>query len=384
MYSIADYGAMIADKVRMGAFVTALRAAVKSDSIVVDIGTGTGIFALLACHFGARRVYAIEPGDVIHVAREIAAANGYERRIEFIQALSTEVDLPEQADVIVSDIGGSLPWYRRHIPAIADARRRFLAPGGLLIPLQDTAWAAVIEAPDQYRRDLGVWTDNDFQITMEPARRLAVNTFSTIRPTSDRLMTDVQRWATVDYRIADDADVHGRVVWTARRGATAHGLAAGFDRTVSEGVVLSNAPDAANDIRPERIYGSLFFPWSTPVMLDAGDQIEVVLKGKLAAEDYVWSWQTTVRGEGSAAKVSFVQSTFLGAPLSAPRLRKRGASYTPVLNEDGRAARFVLDSMSQSLPVGTIARRLSAEFGGRFRNPRDTLSYVADLAQKYG
>src|SRR5688500_16267123 len=137
MYSIADYGLMIADKIRMAAFSAAMRRAITPDSVVIDIGTGTGIFALLACRFGARRVYAIEPSDVIHVAGEIAAANGFARRIEFIQAVSTEIDLPERGDVIVADIGGCLPWYEQHIPAIADARCRFLAPGGVLIPQQD-------------------------------------------------------------------------------------------------------------------------------------------------------------------------------------------------------------------------------------------------------
>jgi protein arginine N-methyltransferase 1 len=87
MYSIADYGAMIADHGRMDAFVRALGRAVKPGAVVVDIGTGTGIFALLACRFGARRVYAIEPSDAIQVAREIAAANGCADRIEFIQAM---------------------------------------------------------------------------------------------------------------------------------------------------------------------------------------------------------------------------------------------------------------------------------------------------------
>ncbi|MDH3444335.1 MAG: 50S ribosomal protein L11 methyltransferase, partial [Deltaproteobacteria bacterium] len=56
MYSIFDYGSMIADHVRMDAYARALRRAVTADSVVLDIGTGTGIFALLACQFGARRV----------------------------------------------------------------------------------------------------------------------------------------------------------------------------------------------------------------------------------------------------------------------------------------------------------------------------------------
>ena len=108
MYSIADYGAMISDKVRMSAFAHALREAVTPGAVVVDIGTGTGIFALLACRFGAGRVYAIEAADAIQVAREIAAANGCADRIEFIQAMSTQVTLPERADIVISDIGDML------------------------------------------------------------------------------------------------------------------------------------------------------------------------------------------------------------------------------------------------------------------------------------
>ena len=39
MYSIADYGAMIGDSVRMSAFVRALRQAVTPGAVVIDIGT---------------------------------------------------------------------------------------------------------------------------------------------------------------------------------------------------------------------------------------------------------------------------------------------------------------------------------------------------------
>src|SRR5688500_7191336 len=126
MYSIAEYGAMIADTARMDAFTRALRRVITPESVVVDIGTGTGILALLACQLGARRVYAIEPNEAIHVARAAAAANGYADRIEFLQALSTAVTLPEQVHLIVSDIGGLLPWLQHHLTTIVDARTRFL------------------------------------------------------------------------------------------------------------------------------------------------------------------------------------------------------------------------------------------------------------------
>ena len=47
-YTVADYGAMIVDPVRMDRYVRALEQAVRPDAVVVDIGTGTGIFALLS------------------------------------------------------------------------------------------------------------------------------------------------------------------------------------------------------------------------------------------------------------------------------------------------------------------------------------------------
>src|SRR5687768_12813489 len=109
MYSISSYGKMIADSIRTQAYASAIGRAIKPDSVVLDIGTGIGIFAMLACQFGARRVYAIEPDDAIQVARETAAANGFADRIEFIQGLSTRIALPERVDVIVSDLRGVLP-----------------------------------------------------------------------------------------------------------------------------------------------------------------------------------------------------------------------------------------------------------------------------------
>jgi protein arginine N-methyltransferase 1 len=96
MYSTRAFGSMIADTVRMRAYTAALRAAVKPGDVVLDIGTGTGIFALLACQYGASKVYAIEPNDNIQVARKLARENGFQDRIEFIQDLSTKVDLPER------------------------------------------------------------------------------------------------------------------------------------------------------------------------------------------------------------------------------------------------------------------------------------------------
>jgi protein arginine N-methyltransferase 1 len=385
MYSIADYGAMIADRVRMDGFARALRQAVEPGSIVIDIGTGTGIFALLACRFGAKRVYAIEPADAIQIAREIAKANGCADRIEFIQAKSTDVTLPERADVIVSDIGGILPWFQHHIPSIVDARHRLLAAGGVLIPRQDTVWAAVVDAPELYARRTGPWRENVFGLDMEAARSIVVNTIGKGGVTREQLLTPTARWATLDYTRIEDHDIRARLTWTTERPGLGHGFVAGFDRLVGDGLTLSNAPDAPDDIRPRGIYGTLFFPWRDAVHLAPGDSVTVDLDATLVGADYVWSWATHVEEQGTRAeKASFTQSTFFGAPLTPAQLKKRSVGYRPQLNADGHVTRFILDAMSRGVPVGEIARRVSAEFSNRFPNPGSTLALVADLSQQYG
>jgi protein arginine N-methyltransferase 1 len=386
MYNIADYGAMIADQVRTGAFVRSLRNAITPHSVVLDIGTGTGIFACLACRFGARRVYAIEPSDAIQVAREIAAANGLSDRIEFIQAMSTEVTLPQRADVIVADIGGTLPWFQRHIPAIVDARLRLLAPGGTLIPQRDIVWLAVVDAPDLYLRQTAPWKENQFDLEMDAAHRIVVNTFTRGQVTPEQMLTAQQPWATVDYATVEDANVHAQVSAPVAGGGTGHGLIAGFDRFVSDGERLSNAPAADPAIKPERIYGTVFFPWPAPIALAEGDVVQIEMDARLTGEEYVWNWKTEIfeQGAGGSIKASFNQSTFFGTPLSPERLQKRAASYTPVLTQKGQMARLILESMAGGMALGEIARRVSTEFSARFPRPEDALAYVADLSQEFG
>src|SRR5205823_3186080 len=175
MYSLSAYGSMLADRARVDAYAQALRKTVRPGSVVVEIGTGPGVFAALACQLGAGRVFAIEQGEIIQVAREVAAANGCADKIEFFEGLSDRVTLPVRADVILSDLRGVLPFFQRHIPAIMDARQRFLAPGGTMIPRKDALWVAVVEAPKCYGELVDPWDQNPFGQNLSPARRLAVN-----------------------------------------------------------------------------------------------------------------------------------------------------------------------------------------------------------------
>ena len=380
MYSISGYGRMIADHIRTEAYASALSRAIKPDSVVLDIGTGIGIFAMLACQFGARRVYAIEPDNAIQVAREIAAANGFVDRIEFIQELSTRITLPERVDVIISDLRGVLPLFRHHIPSILDARKRFLAPDGILIPQQDKLWAAVAEAPDLYERYQTLWTHNNYGLDLGAARRLVINTWQKGRANSDQLLTRPQQWAALDYKSIESSDVGSEMAFTVTRAGTAHGLSLWFDALLAEGVSFSNAPG-----QPELIYGSAFFPLSQPITMALGDIISVKLSADLVGEDYIWRWNTRVLDQDDPAKVKadFKQSTFFGAPLSIEQLRKRESSYVPSLDEYGQIDQLILSLMTGQLSLNEIAHRAANDFPHRFKSWQDALTRVGELSLKY-
>ena len=315
MYSVHFYGQMLRDASRMEAYTAALRRVVRPDSVVMDLGCGPGVFALLACQLGARRVYAVEPENIVGLAREAAAANGFSDRIEFFEKLSTEITLPEPATIIISDLRGVLPWFEQNVSSIIDARERLLAPRGVLIPHRDVLWVAIVEAPEQYEDLVDPWR-NKFDLDLSAATRLVTNTWRKSRIKPEQLLTDPVCWTTLDYYEVNSPDVHAEISWQAARKGTAHGVAVWFDSELAEGIRFSNHPAA-----PETIYGIGFFPFSQPVEMTKGERITLRLAADLVNDGYVWRWDTEFFADDQI-KASFKQSTFFGVPLSTSQLRK--------------------------------------------------------------
>lgn len=373
-YSAAGHGAMLADAARVEAYAAAIERSVRPGDAVLEIGTGTGLFAMLACKAGARRVYAIEADDIIEVARANAAANGLADRIEFIHALSTGVDLPERVDVVVSDLRGVLPFYESHIASIVDARTRFLAPGGRLIPQADRVMVACVEAAKEHGAMTAPWSVETYGVRMDAGRDLALNDWQKAAFDAAQLVTDAECCATLDYATIVDPNMKARVRLRAHRDALAHGLALWFDTTLAEGVGFSCAPGLEGRAT---IYGHTFFPWPRPVALAAGDEVAVAIGVRLVAGEYVWTWDTECAG------ARFRQSTFAAEPMSAARLRLRSADHVARLDDEARIDRAILESMERGAALGAIATELVARFPARFARWEDALARAGDLSVRY-
>ena len=158
MYSLEQFAMMLSDKVRMDAYSAAIAQSVRPNDAVVDLGCGPGVFALMACKAGARRVYAIDMNGVVDLGRQLAAANGFSDRIVFMRGDSRQMHLPERVNVTVSDVRGVLPLFSTAIDTLQDARERFLAEGGRLLPSSDTLYAAIV-AIVEFQRKISRYAD---------------------------------------------------------------------------------------------------------------------------------------------------------------------------------------------------------------------------------
>ena len=379
MYSIEDYGQMIADPVRMGAYTKAMQAAIRPGSVVLDLGAGTGIFSLLACQYGARKVYAIETGDAIAIAQRIAEANGFADRVVFLQGRSTAVTLPEKVDVIVADMHGTLPLYKANLVSIADARRRMLAPDGILIPQRESLWAAVVQTPELYEPLVSPGEGKRFGLHMDAAREAVTNMPAKGTVARDQFLGEPQCWGVLDYATIESPDHAAIVAFRIDRPGIAHGLILWFESFLAEGVSLSNAPGA-----PETVYQSSFLPFSAATRLDVGDVVSVRLRADFSGTDYLWSWESKIsHGDSEQPRAHFRQSTFFGSPLSAKRLSRLSSSFRPELGSQGKVDAWILRAMDGATPLGEIAHAAMNQFPEHFRSDGEALARVRDLSDTY-
>jgi type I protein arginine methyltransferase len=313
MYRLINYGPMVRDRQRIDAYTRALASVITPSSVVLDLGTGLGTFSVLACRLGAARVYAVEPADVIAVAEEIARANGVADRITFLQMRAAEAELPEQVDVIVSDLASALPLFEEHLPTIAAARDRFLKPGGVLIPQRARLFCAPVSSAALYASIVDAWEAVP-DVDLGPARAMALQTPHARIVKPEDLAGEPRVWGELDYATLDSPNVSASLEWPIT--STVHAIALWFETTTYGDITTSSGPWS-----PESVHATMLLPLLEP--LD-GSVLRLTIDSTLAAGRYVTTWHArTDRSEGAR------QSTFLSEPRSSASLAAREPVAAP-------------------------------------------------------
>jgi len=151
------YFSMVRDSNRHALYVQALQKLLRPGSTVLDIGAGTGLFAMLAAREGASLVTACESAlPVADAARGVVERNGLSDRVNLIAKSSNQlevgVDMDERADVLIWDNLSNDLIGAGGIETLEDARERLLKPDAIIIPGRVEICAALAETGQISRR----------------------------------------------------------------------------------------------------------------------------------------------------------------------------------------------------------------------------------------
>ncbi len=269
---------MLNDSARNEAFERAIRKAVPGKRLVLDIGAGSGLLALMAARAGAERVVACEMIEPLaEAASRNVAANGYGDRIAVVARRSLELkvgrDLPEPADLVIAEIldvgllGEGIVWILR------DALARLTAPGAVVIPAAATVHAMLIECP-AWRRVNPIREICGFDLgAMNAFRPLSQPRTIDLDHTPHRPLSTPAAVARVDFARPPAGPVEHEVRLTATADGVAQGVAFWFDLHLDEEVAITTAPGTLlNHWRQSVLFFEEDVPLrkGQPVVLDIG------------------------------------------------------------------------------------------------------------------
>ncbi len=296
---LAHYLSLLHDNARIEPYARAIRRAVRPGSVVVDLGSGVGTFAVLAALQGARRVFAVEQESAGAFVLELARANGVADRIEWLQGRSTELSVPERADLCIYDDLNLLDLGSTCAETVRDAAKRWLARGGSMIPERIELWAAPAAsipkaiahkaAPAIGGLDLG------------PLQQLASQTPWAVRMSSPRPLLArpraIARWSSLDlgtapielsgaFSVVRPGKVRGLVAWTKLKLGPRNSIDAG--------------PGEPPTAQPQ-----VLFPLPEPLRVRAGDRVWFELVQRNVAghngDHRLWQWSLRTRSASSSA-----------------------------------------------------------------------------------
>ena len=281
---------MLNDRTRTSAYLASISKAVRPGDVVLDIGTGTGVFAIAAARAGARQVYAIEAGRIAKAARTLFRVNGVADRVTLIRGWSTCITLPERADVLIAELIGDDPLAEQVIGITRDAVMRLLKPDARLVPSDIKIFGLPITIPTDelekltFARDVlqkwQSWYDIDFNPLLKVARESSTNLLfghhiNVYEMRAWKTLSPPVLLAHVDFQRSRGFRIHRTETATATATGALNGIIIYFELQANSTTFLSTRPflvDAGNHwFSPVRVL-------SNPIPVQIGDQLQVAYR----------------------------------------------------------------------------------------------------------
>ncbi len=261
---------LIADQARNSVLFKALKAVIEPGKTrVADIGAGTGLLGAMASRLGAREVFLYEAAAVAGVAEAVIASSGL-RNCVLMPCHSTEMQDPPQVDVIITETLGNYALEEDIILTLNDARRRFLAPGGVILPRGIVQYAAPVTA-SRLDAELRLWevAGQEYDLDFSLPQMMSLNNVYVRRlETSELLACGEREWDQVDLRQEADPKRSGQVCWEFDATARIFGFAVWWQADFGDGLSLSTGPDSV-----ATHWEQLYFPIEERLCVEADTQL---------------------------------------------------------------------------------------------------------------
>lgn len=149
-FSVLHAVSLLSHRQRIDKFQLAIYKTLQSvivDSIVIDLGTGSGILALVAASLGAEKVYAVDVNlDNLIYAKKAAEMNDLSNKIEFVHSHFSDFYPDEKADIVICEMLSSMMLVEQQVPACHHAVHNLLRDGGTILPQSATVYVVPVEA----------------------------------------------------------------------------------------------------------------------------------------------------------------------------------------------------------------------------------------------
>jgi type I protein arginine methyltransferase len=147
---LQEHERMLADTLLADLYHRAIERHVFPGQVALDVGTGTGLRALLLAKRTRTTVYAVDPSSVIDVARQVALANDI-HNVQFQRVSSRRFAPPEKVDVIFHDQLGWGLFDEELVSTLVDLRERVLAPRGRILPARFELFVEPVQLKASHR-----------------------------------------------------------------------------------------------------------------------------------------------------------------------------------------------------------------------------------------
>jgi tetratricopeptide (TPR) repeat protein len=267
------HAAMLNDRARTEAFSRAIERAVGPGMHVLDIGTGTGLLAMMAARAGAGRVTACESIKVLaENSEKIIRINNLNNKINVFSKSSSALDPAEiggPADLLVAEILDAGLLSEGILRSFADARARLLKPGAAVIPQGATVHAVPVECPALYaERRVGTVAGFDLSAFNALAPRLYLQ--ADLRRYDWRALAAPTPVFRFDFCSATPQADTASLGVEATADGTAQLIAFWFDLELDDAVALSTGPDA-----PPTHWQQAVYALDAPFQVKAGQALRL-------------------------------------------------------------------------------------------------------------